>query len=255
MVEYIVQSAFQIHCRALSRRKRYAVQQYFRVRIMPQIRRHHQVVPVRRKNEIRRRAAIRVRIRPSRQRARHRLHLRLRICRDRIAIAVGLQRPIFIQKIRPYGEQLHQLTPVVLVHNLSRIRRRTVQHVQVVAHVRRERHVLHNLPVIRECILHEEVGIWRDHVAVVGWRHPDLAERQRHSLPQLVVSCKRVVEPVRAHTRCRDRLRRALRRRRGWQRRQIRRRSRELLVQIALQSHLLHMLNGRLGRPKARLVQ
>jgi hypothetical protein len=110
---------------------------------------------------------------------------------------VELHRAVLIEQRGSQREKLHQLARVIFVRMVSPLRLVVVHHIQVMAHGRRESYVLHDLAIVCERIVLEQleiVRVGRRIADLVAADHEDLAQRERHTLPQLILSRERIIQ-------------------------------------------------------------
>ncbi len=117
-------------------------------------------------------------------------------------LRVHLQRPVHVHFPQPDREQLHQLARIVLVRRTVRRRLAAVGQIEILAHRRTERHVAHQGAEVAEGVPRQQPHPRRELFAAAGLvgRHDDeLAEREDHSLAQLIGRVGHVEEQLVAH--------------------------------------------------------
>ena len=148
-------------------------------------------------------AAIGIGKSPPSKSSRKPLHIRLAIRRYRVLVYVELRSAVAVQQVQSDREQLHQFARVVLICNLTSCGFVAVHHVQVEPHCGAQRYILHDGPVIRECVFRERVHVRRHAFADDGGAggHPQFAQCERHALSQLVIASQRYIPPPRLGAR------------------------------------------------------
>ena len=108
--------------------------------------------------------------------------------------------PSGFRKPGAQGEKLHGFARVIFVGVVAGgdVGLAVVHHVQPVAHGRRQRNVVHDLPVVGECVLIEQtqpIGIAVGVADLIAADHPNVTERESDALPQLILR-REIDDPV-----------------------------------------------------------
>ncbi len=254
--------------RGLAGRQHLAVQDRLRRDVVMRVERHQigrivdGVRPLRRGGPERR-------VGPAGERAREGLDDGEVVARHRHAARIVDRRAVGVELRQPDREQLQHLARVVLVRLHGRRRLVVVDHVEVVAHRRMERHALDQLAIVDERVVEQHLLVVANAVRrldVDRRDHEDLRVRERDPLPQLVRAGQRVAIELRLHRERRVVVANAGRRRGARtadrtvrvdvrDRRIAGRRRRELSVDPGRDALRLHRRDRRRRRSERRLVE
>ena len=131
-------------------------------------------------------------------------HVILGVGGNRIAGAIQDGRAIDIQLVETQAEELHDFARVVFVGVLADGGLVVVDHVQVVAHRRRQRDVFHDVVIIAERVFVERAQVIRvaQRIAdLVRADHPQFVQRQTGAAAELVATG---IASCRKKMRCRS---------------------------------------------------
>ena len=177
MHEDIVDCIGEIRLDRLPRRQRHSVEQGLRALVVVRVDRNHVAEEILR-IVLACRNSGEHRVGPAREHVRESLYrVALIIGRYRRAASIENQRTVLVQLRNPDREQLHDLSRVVLVWTDAVGRLVVVDHVQIVAHYRRQRHLGEDVLVVAEGVVEKYLLVLRHpvrQVDVSARRHQDL---------------------------------------------------------------------------------